>query len=85
MRRAVRALIRIIASALLLFGVLSVGLELSRYAMKKPGTGFWPWVIGAILLAAGVVLFMASASLAEQLTDDVDDDDDEPANHDEGK
>ena len=78
MKRAVRTLIRIIASALMVFGALETGLEIEHYAVQvhkhvEPiKTNIWHYVIGAVLLVVGVILFLGSESLAEQLTDDIE-------------
>jgi drug/metabolite transporter (DMT)-like permease len=78
MKRAVRTLIQIIAAGLLIFGVLEIGLELERHAVQVRNhvepveTNLWRYIIGALLLLVGVILFAGSDSLAEQLTDDID-------------
>lgn len=79
MKRAVRTLIRIIAAALILFGALEIGLELVHHRVQVHNhvepiqTNFWHYVIGVILIIVGVILFLGSESLADQLTDDIDD------------
>jgi hypothetical protein len=76
MKRAVRTLLRLIAAGLLIFGALEIGLELEHHQLQirnhvEPAeTNIWRYVIGAVLVVAGLILFAASASLAEQLTDD---------------
>jgi len=83
MRRAVRTLIQVIAACLVIFAMLEIGLEIAHHLVQVRDhvspikTNIWSYVIGAVLLAVGVVLFLGSDSLAEQLTDDIDDDDDE--------
>ena len=78
MKRPVRTLIQIIAAGLMLFGVLEIGLEFAHHQVQirehiEPiKTNIWRYVIGVALFAVGVVLFAASDSLAEQLTDDID-------------
>ncbi len=72
MNRAVRAVIRLIASALILFGGLEIGLEYARHRVQKAESSFWHWVIGGFLIVLGVALFWASRWLAEQLTDGSD-------------
>lgn len=80
MKRAVRTLIRIIGAALILFGALEIGLELVHHQVQVRNhvepvhTNFWHYIIGAILIGVGVILFLGSESLADQLTDDIDDD-----------
>ena len=79
MKRAVRTLIRIIAAALMVFGALEIGLELVHHRVQVRNhveniqTNFWHYIIGAILISLGVILFLGSESLADQLTDDIDD------------
>jgi hypothetical protein len=70
MKRAVRGLIRIVACALILFGGMEIGLEIVRHRMKDLPVSAWHCVIGGVLIALGIFLFLVSASLAEQLTDD---------------
>jgi len=72
MKRAVRGLIRLVASGLILFGALEIGLELMRHRMKDVAISVWSCVIGGILILLGIALFFISAKLAEQLTDDYD-------------
>ena len=79
MKRAVRTLIRIIAAALILFGALEIGFEVVHHQVQVSKhaqtiqSNIWHYIIGAILIAVGVVLFLGSESLADQLTDDIDD------------
>lgn len=72
MKRAVRAILRLIAAGLLVFGGLELGLEFMRRRVHKAQISLWHFVIGAVLIALGVLLFAVSARLAEQLTDDFD-------------
>jgi drug/metabolite transporter (DMT)-like permease len=78
MKRAVRTLIQIIAAGLMIFGALEIGLELEHHAVQVRNhvepveTNLWRYIIGALLLLVGVILFAGSDSLAEQLTDDID-------------
>jgi len=82
MKRSVRLLIQIIAAALMVFGALEIGLEIVHHQVQVRDhanpiqTNIWRYIIGALLFAVGIVLFLGSNSLAEQLTDDYDDDDD---------
>ena len=81
MKRAVRSLIRLITAGLMIFGALEIGLEIAHYVVQvrqhvEPvTTNIWRYIIGALLLVVGIILFLGSDSLAEQLTDDVDEDD----------
>jgi ethanolamine transporter EutH len=72
MKRAVRVLIRVVAAGLLVFGGMEIGLEYMRHRVQKVQISLWHCVISAVLVALGVVLFAASARLAEQFTDDID-------------
>ena len=72
MKRAVRAVIRIIASGLILFGGIEIGLEFLRPRANHTGMSVWAWVIAVVLIALGIFLILASESLAEQLTDDIE-------------
>jgi divalent metal cation (Fe/Co/Zn/Cd) transporter len=78
MKRAVRTLIRIIAAALIIFGALEIGLEAAHHQVQVHEhaqtiqTNFWHYIIGAILIVVGAILFLGSESLADQLTDDID-------------
>jgi hypothetical protein len=78
MKRAVRTLIQIIAAGLMTFGALEIGLELEHHAVQVRNhvepiqTNIWRYIIGALLLLMGVILFAGSDSLAEQLTDDIE-------------
>jgi hypothetical protein len=78
MKRAVRTVIRIIAAALLVFGALEIGLEIAhhkiqvRHHVEPIEANVWRYIIGAILFVVGVILFLGSESLADQLTDDID-------------
>jgi len=82
MKRAVRTLIQIIGVAAALFGVLEIILEIAHHQIQARDhvnpikNNIWSYVIGAVLLFVGFILFAGSNSLAEQLTDDIDDDDD---------
>ena len=78
MKRAVCTLIRIIAAGLLVFGALDIVLELVHHLVQVRNhveniqTNVWHYIIGAILIIVGVILFLGSESLADQLTDDID-------------
>lgn len=83
MKRPVRTLIQFIAAAMVIFGGLEIGLEIERHQLQVRNhaqpiiNNFWHYLIGGVLIFAGIILFLGSRSLAEQLTDDVDDDDQE--------
>jgi drug/metabolite transporter (DMT)-like permease len=79
MKRAVRTLIQFIAAGLLIFGALEIGLEFEHHQIQVHNhvdhvkNNFWRYIIGAVLLLVGVILFAGSDSLADQLTDDIED------------
>ena len=70
MRRAVRSLIRLIATGLMLFGVMEIGLQYVRHQLRKAEISLWHCLIGGLLIVLGAVVFAASSRLAAQLTDD---------------
>ena len=72
MKSAVRKLIRLIASGMIIFGILEIGLELTRHQMRKTDISIWHCAVGGVLIVVGTILFAASTSLAEQLTDDIE-------------
>lgn len=79
MKRSVRTLIQIVTVALMVFGVLEIGLEIAHHQIQVRDhinpvqTNLWRYLIGALLFVVGIILFLGSNSLAEQLTDDIDD------------
>ena len=79
MKRAVRTLIQIVAVGLMIFGLLEIGLEFAhhevqvRHHVSPVHVNLWRYFLGAVLLVVGTVLFAGSDSLADQLTDDDDD------------
>jgi drug/metabolite transporter (DMT)-like permease len=81
MKRPVRTLIQILAAGLFIFGVLEIGLEIAHHQVQVHNhvepvkTNIWSYLIGAVLVLLGAILFAGSNSLAEQLTDDIDDTD----------
>ena len=72
MKRAVRAILRLIAAALVVFGGLEIGLEWLRHRLRNAGINPWHCLFGAILAALGIVLFAASDRLAGHWADDFD-------------
>jgi uncharacterized membrane protein YkvI len=81
MKRAVRAVIQIIAVCVMIFALLEIGLEIAHHQMQVRNhvnpikTNVWRYIIAAVLVVVGFILFAGSNSLAEQLTDDIDDTD----------
>ena len=55
MRRAVRAILRLIAAGLILFGGLEIGLEWMRRQVDKTGIRTGRCLVGAALIALGVL------------------------------
>lgn len=81
MKRPVRTLIQIIAVCVMIFGLLEIGLEFAHHQIQVRDhvnpiqTNIWRYIIGVVLPVVGIILFLGSNSLAEQLTDDIDDTD----------
>lgn len=72
MKRAIRTVIRIAASGLIVFGGMEIGLEYTRHRLRGDPISTWPWIIGSLLILGGVVLFVTSSKLAEKLAGDFD-------------
>ena len=72
MKRAVRTLIRLVGAGFAVFGFMAFAFEFVKHRVRNAGISVWHCVLGAILIAIGVILFLGSESLAEQLTDDPD-------------
>jgi len=75
MKRAYRSVFRLVAAALMFLGVVELALEIAEWLRHRhDGTpvGVGPLVIGAALLAVGVILFAASSKLAARLSDEAD-------------
>ena len=70
MKRAVRIILRLIASGLILFGGLEIGLEIIRQRAKEGGMRLWSCIAGAFLIALGVALIAVSSRVAARLTED---------------
>ena len=66
----------------MIIALLEVGLEIAHHQIQVRNhvnpikTNVWRYVIAAVLMVVGFILFAGSNSLAEQLTDDIDDTDD---------
>lgn len=86
MKRAVRSLIYLVAAGLVIFAALEIWLEIAHHAVQVRDhiepvkTNIWRYIIGAVLLVVGAILFLGAESLAEQLTDEPDDTDDDHTN-----
>jgi TRAP-type C4-dicarboxylate transport system permease small subunit len=72
MKRAVCAVLRLIAAGLILFGALALALEFFRQRLPEAGLSLWRCFVGVLLVGLGGVLFALSARLAERFTDDFD-------------
>ena len=70
MRRAVRSVICLIASGLVLFGAVEIGFQYMNHRARHAEINMWHCIAGGVLFAAGLILLGLSAKLAEQLTDD---------------
>ena len=79
MRRAVRKVLRLVAVCVAVLGFMQIGLEYVNHRVHpEAATNGWRLTLGLLAIGAGVFLFLASPSLAKQLTDDDDDDDSKP-------
>jgi hypothetical protein len=75
MKRAIRNLLRFVATAIFAFGALQIGLEFMRRSLREEPIRVGSCVLGGVLLLAGVMLFLASSRLAALFSDDDDSDD----------
>ena len=57
MKRAVRAVLRLMAVGLFVFGGMEIGLEVMQHLLRKVEVKPWPCVIGLVLIGLGVLLF----------------------------
>jgi divalent metal cation (Fe/Co/Zn/Cd) transporter len=74
MKRAVRNLIRLLASGLIVFGGIEIGLEFARHRVKNVETNPWHYVLGSLQIVFGIILFVISSRAAARLTGEFDDD-----------
>jgi hypothetical protein len=72
MKRSVRMVIRLIASGIIIVGGMNVGLEYMRHRMQGAEIAWLRFGLGTLGVVLGAALFAASSSLAERMTDDVD-------------
>ena len=76
MRRAVRKVLRLVAACSAVLGFMQLGLEyISHRAHPDLALNWWRIALGLLAIGLGLLLFLASPSLAEQLTDDDDETD----------
>ena len=74
MKRSVRMLLRLTASGIITVGGMEFVLEYMRHRFRGAEVHLWNCILGAVLVALGVILFAFSARLAERWTDDFDED-----------
>jgi len=72
MRRAVRSVICLTASALVLFGAIEIGFQYMNHRARHADINVWHCILGGVLFVSGLILLGLSAKLAERLTDDFD-------------
>ncbi|HHY86060.1 MAG TPA: hypothetical protein GYA07_11105 [Verrucomicrobia bacterium] len=70
MKRALRAILRLLASGFLVIGGMQLGLEFMRYRLRGEEIHLWPCVLGAIFLVLAVLLFACSGRIADRWADD---------------
>lgn len=78
MKNSIRNLIWLVASALLFFGVLQIGLEFLKREVRQREISLVNCAVGGALVLGGIALFAGSKRLAEHFGDDDDDDDNPP-------
>ena len=64
--------LRLIASAFIFFGGMEMVLEYTRHRMRRGGASLWHWLLGAVLILVGLLLFWAAPKIAARWTDDFD-------------
>ena len=72
MRRAVRTVICLIAAGFIVVGGMNVGLEYVRHRLQDTEVSSWRICLGLVGVTLGLALFVTSRSLAEKMTDDID-------------
>jgi len=72
MKRAIRTVIRLIAAGAIVIGGMDCGLEVVRRWKHFKEVSLWVCIINFLVIVAGVILFVASAALAEKFADDFD-------------
>jgi hypothetical protein len=72
MKRAVRMVIRLIAAGIIVVGGMNTGLEYMRYRLHAAEINLWRVCLGLLGVLVGVTLFAFSSSLAERMTDDIE-------------
>ncbi len=71
--RAVRDALRLVAGGLVVIGLLGLGLELTKYELKRTDLDFLNCFLWALPILLGVVLAIKSTAIARRLTNDFDD------------
>lgn len=72
MKRAIRTVIRLIAAGAIVIGGMDCSLEIAHHWKHFKEVSLWVCIINFLVIVAGVILFAASAALAEKLADDFD-------------
>jgi len=72
MKRAVRTVIRLIATGIIVFGGLTLALEFARFRQHRADFSSRRCVVDSLVIVLGVILAAASGKLAARLTDDFD-------------
>ena len=72
MKRAVRSVIRFIATGFIVVGGMYAGLEFAEYRTPGANPSVLRILVSTLAVVAGLVLFAASSGLAARFTDDYD-------------
>lgn len=70
MKRAIRNLVRVVASALVAFGLIDLCLEFFRVHFHEGEIHWSAGAIGLVFILAGILLFVFSAKIAAKIADD---------------
>ncbi len=71
--RAVRDAVRLVAGGMAVIGLLGIGLEFTRYELKKTDLDILNCVLWALPIVLSVILIIKSTAVARRLTNDFDD------------
>jgi hypothetical protein len=69
-KRAIRTVLRLIASGFVVFGGMQLALEFVRHRLRGSEISLWQCSLGAIFVVLGLVLFGYSARIAQKWADD---------------
>ena len=64
--------LRLIATGVIVVGGMNAGLEYVRHRMQGVEVNLWRFCLSLLGIVLGLVLFAVSTSLAERMTDDID-------------